>query len=169
MEEARRSYTWIQVYDFSVDAVYINKIYPQEALSGYFEEWISLQEESLKLAGESFAPQQLFRLSLQPEEIRGLKSLDAVGQQLYADTDPAAIFCREQAFRIEEENGTRIFVVHLPYARTEELSVSKQDGDLILTFRNETRRFHLPDKLSRRKLTGWTFENGELRIRMDYD
>ena len=169
LEEARRSYTWIQVYDFSVDAVYINKIYPQEALSGYFEEWIGLQEESLKLAGESFAPQQLFHLPLQPEEIRGLKSLDAVGQQLYADTDPAAIFCREQAFRIEEENGTRIFVVHLPYARTEELSVSKQDGDLILTFRNETRRFHLPDKLSRRTLTGWTFENGELRIRMDYD
>jgi len=169
LEEARRSYTWIQVYDFSVDAVYINKIYPQEALSGYFEEWIGLQEESLKLAGESFAPQQLFHLPLQPEEIRGLKSLDAVGQQLYADTDPAAIFCREQAFRIEEKNGTRIFVVHLPYARTEELSVSKQDGDLILTFRNETRRFHLPDKLSRRTLTGWTFENGELRIRMDYD
>jgi len=169
LEEARRSYTWIQVYDFGVDAVYVNKIYPEQALNGYFEEWIGLQEDSLKLAEESFTQQQLFRLPLQAEEIRGAEMLRRVAEQLYPDIDPAAVFCREQAFRMEEENGTRIFVVNLPYAKAEELSVSKQGGDLILTFRNETRRFHLPDKLSRRILTGWTFEEGHLRIHMDYD
>ncbi len=169
MEEARRSYTWIQAYDFGVDAVYINKIYPQEALNGYFEEWIGVQAESLKLAEESFAEQQIFHLPLQEDEIRGIEMLSAVGEQLYSEVEPATVFCREQAFHIEEEIGTRIFVIHLPYAKAEELSVCKEERDLILTIRNETRRFHLPDKLNRRKLTDWTFENGNLRIRMDYD
>ena len=169
LEEARRSYTWIQVYDFGVDAVYINKIYPQQALNGYFEDWIGLQEESLRLAEESFAQQKLFRLPLQEEELRGVDMLRRVGAQLYADADPADIFCREQPFRIEEQIGTRIFLIHLPYAKEEELAVTKQGGDLILTFRNETRRFHLPDKLSRRTLTDWSYEEGYLRIRMDYE
>ena len=39
----------------------------------------------------------------------------------------------------------------------------------LLKVRNELRRFHLPDKVSRRKMSGWSFENGELRVRMDYD
>lgn len=168
-EEARRSYTWLQIYDFGVDAVYVNKIYPREALDGYFADWIGLQEESLRLAKESFPAQHIFHLPLQEQELRGVELLAAVGERLYADIDPAAVFCREQAFWIEEEAGTRVFAVRLPYAEEEELQVSKEGGDLTLTFRNETRRFHLPDKLSRRTLTGWSFGEGILRIRMDYD
>lgn len=169
MDEARRSYTWIQVYDFAVDGVYVNKIYPEEALDGYFEDWIGLQRDSLTLAEESFSQQKRFYLPLQEEELRGVPMLSAVAKELYGDIDPAEIFCKEEAFHIEEENGTRIFVVNLPYATEQEIQVIKEKGDLILAVRNEIRRFHLPDKLSRRQLSGWSFEDGKLRIRMDYD
>lgn len=169
LDEARRSYTWIQLYDFGVDAVYLNKIYPDEALQGYFEDWIGLQKESIRLAQESFARQKLFYLPLQPDELRGIAMLSEVAESLYADCDPAQVFCTEQAFRIEEDSGTRIFVVTLPYANAEHLQVRKEKGDLILSYRNEMRRFHLPDKLNRRILTGWDYADGELRIRMDYD
>ena len=54
LEEARRSYSWLQAFDFGVDAVFINRILPAEALKGYFEAWIPLQEKSLQLARESF-------------------------------------------------------------------------------------------------------------------
>ncbi|WP_320950347.1 ArsA family ATPase, partial [Fusobacterium sp.] len=39
LEEARRNYTWLQLYNFNVDAVYMNKLYPKEAMEGYFEGW----------------------------------------------------------------------------------------------------------------------------------
>ena len=39
MEEARRCYTWLQVYDYGVDAVYVNRIFPDRALDGYFAAW----------------------------------------------------------------------------------------------------------------------------------
>lgn len=169
LDEARRSYTWLQVYDFGVDAVYVNKIYPQQALVGYFKAWIDLQAESLRLVEESFTQQKIFHLPLQEEELRGIDMLAAIADRMYREIDPADIFCKEQAFHIEEENGTRIFVIDLPYAAMHELNVVKEKGDLILSFRNETRRFHLPDKLSRRRLTGWSFEDGQMKIRMDYD
>ena len=38
------------MYDFGVDAVCINKIYPEEAMRGYFEGWQQMQRESLQLA-----------------------------------------------------------------------------------------------------------------------
>lgn len=168
MDEARRSYTWLQMYDFGVDAVYINKIYPQVALSGYFEDWDRLQRDSLTLARESFPGQRQFRLELLPDELQGLDALTRAGEQLYAGIDPASVFCREQAFQIEEHAGTRVLIVRLPYAREEELRVEKDGGDLLLKIQNQVRRFHLPELLGRRNLSGWTFEQGELSIRLDY-
>lgn len=168
MDEARRSYTCLQIYDFGVDAVYVNKIYPQAALSGYFEDWDRLQNDSLTLAQESFPGQRQFRLELLPDELQGLEALTKVGEQLYAGIDPATVFCREQAFQIEERAGTRVLTVRLPYAREEELWVEKDGGDLLLKIQNQARRFHLPELLGRRNLSGWTFEQGELSIRFDY-
>ena len=47
MDEARRSYTWINEYDFGVDAVYVNKIYPEEAMQGYFSGWTDMQAKDV--------------------------------------------------------------------------------------------------------------------------
>lgn len=169
MDEARRSYTWINEYDFGVDAVYVNKIYPEEAMQGYFAGWTDMQSKSLKLADQSFGNCRIFKLMLQEDELRGLDTLKSVGYKLYQGADPDAVFCREQAFKMEDEQGTRVFIVRLPYVSEKEIDVSKDGEDLILIVRNQTRRFHLPDKLRRRKMTSWSFIDGELRIRFDYD
>lgn len=169
MDEARRSYTWINEYDFGVDAIYVNKIYPEEAMQGYFAGWTDMQAESLRLAEQSFGDCEVFKLMLQEDELRGMEILKTVGCELYAESDPETVFSREQAFRMEDEQGTRLFIVKLPYVSEKEIDVSKDGEDLILVVRNQTRRFHLPDKVRRRKMTEWSFDNGELCIRFDYD
>ena len=177
MEEARRSYAWLQAYDFGVDAVYVNRLFPEEALEGYFGAWKELQEGSLKLAAESFPGQRLFTLELQSGELKGIPGLIKAAELLYAPpagaegagTDPSEVFCREAAFRMEDESGTRKFLVRLPHLRQEDIEVLQEGSDLILRVRNETRRFHLPDKVSRRYVSGWEYDGKELCIRMDYD
>ena len=169
LEEARRSYSWLQAYDFGVDAVFINRIFPAEALEGYFEAWIPLQEESLRTARESFPGQRIFTLQLQPRELRGLPRLLEAAELLYGEEDPSGVWCTEAAFRMEDEMGTRKFIVHLPHLQKEDIGVAQDGSDLILTVRNETRRFHLPDRVSRRHASGWTYDGKELCIHMDYD
>lgn len=169
LDEARRSYTWINEFDFGVDAVYVNKIYPEEAMKGYFEGWIDMQEEGLELAGQSFGTSRVFHLRLQDSELTGIDMLQSAADQMYGDTDPSQVFSKEPAFTMEEAHGTRTMVIRLPYAKKEEIKAEKKGDDLVLIVRNETRRFKLPEKVSRRKMSGWEFENGCLRIRFDYD
>ena len=147
----------------------MNRIFPDRALDGYFAAWAELQKESLKLAGESFPNQKIFLLELQDGEIRGIAKLREVSRILYGEEDPAQLYCTEQAFRMEDVQGTRNFIVRLPWMEEEDIQVKKEDGDLILTVRNETRRFHLPDRVSRRYVSGWTYDGEELTIHMDYD
>ena len=169
LEEARRNYTWLQLYNFNVDAVYMNKLYPKEAMEGYFEDWKNIQKDSIYLAEESFSEQKLFKLELQSGEIHGREALEKIAKILYKNINPAEVFCQTESFKIEEVNGTRILTIHLPFAKEENISVIKEKYDIIISLLNETRRFHLPDKLKTRKISEYSYKNGELKINMDYE
>jgi len=168
LEEARRSYTWLQLYDFGVDAVYMNKLYPEQALHGRFKGWKEIQEASLKHARESFCSQKFFMLELQKNELLGKKALYTAADLLYGEADPSEVFCSEKSFDIEEKNGTRVFTVSLPFADADDIFLLKEKSDLVLSFRNETRRFCLPETLSRRNISGYAYQNGRLCIDFDY-
>lgn len=170
LDEARRSFTWINEYDFGVDAVCINKIYPEEAMKGYFEGWQTMQRESLQLAAESFPGRKQFSLLLQESEIRGIPALEKAADELYGEDDPAQIYCKEEAFRMEydPETGVRSLIIALPYADPEEIRTEKEGDDLLLYVRNEVRRLRLPDILCRRDMEEWDFRSGELVIPFKY-
>ena len=169
LEEARRNYTWLQLYDFNVDAIYINKLYPSKAMEGYFKDWEDIQKQNIQLAEESFPEQKLFKLEMQNNEINGKESLEKIAKILYQNINPIEIFCQTEAFKIEDINGTRILSIKLPFLKAENISVKKEKCDIIISLLNETRRFHLPDKLKTRKITSYSYENSELKIFMDYD
>ncbi|WP_024468783.1 ArsA family ATPase [Treponema pedis] len=168
IEEARRSYTWLQLYDFGVDAIYMNKIYPEKALKNRFKSWAFKQEESIKLVRESFSEQKFFQLELQEDELLGMEKLLKAARIMYGESDPFQVFCSEIAFSIEEVCGTRIFVINLPFADEKSIFVLKEKSDIVLSFRNETRRFSLPDNLKRRNMTSYFYKDGRLRISFDY-
>lgn len=169
LEEARRNYTWLQLYNFNVDAIYINKLYPSKAMEGYFKDWEDIQKHNIQLAEESFSEQKLFKLEMQNNEINGKESLEKIAKILYQNINPIEIFCQTEAFKIEDINGTRILSIKLPFLKAENISVKKEKDDIIISLLNERRRFHLPDKLRTRKITSYSYENSELKIFMDYD
>ncbi|ATV36689.1 ArsA family ATPase [Fusobacterium pseudoperiodonticum] len=169
LEEARRNYTCLQLYDFNVDAIYINKLYPEKAMEGYFKDWEDIQKHNIQLAEESFSEQKLFKLEMQNNEINGKESLEKIAKILYQNINPIEIFCQTEAFKMDDINGTRILSIKLPFLKAENISVKKEKDDIIISLLNERRRFHLPDKLRTRKITSYSYENSELKIFMDYD
>ena len=169
LEEARRNYTCLQLYDFNVDAIYINKLYPEKAMEGYFKDWEDIQKHNIQLAEESFSEQKLFKLEMQNNEINGKESLEKIAKILYQNINPIEIFYQTEAFKMDDINGTRILSIKLPFLKAENISVKKEKDDIIISLLNERRRFHLPDKLRTRKISSYSYENSELKIFMDYD
>ena len=83
LEEARRTYIRLQMLKYHVDAVYINKIYPQEALKGYFSAWEELQKSSLQYAKEVFSEQTIYKMALQDRELYGIPALLEAAEEMY--------------------------------------------------------------------------------------
>ena len=169
IEEAKRNYTWLKLYGFNVDVIYLNKLYPAEMLTGYFSEWEKYQQESIEIVQESFHKQKIFMLELQNNEILGKEKLDDIGEIFYTTCNPLSIFTKTEDFFIEDKNGTRTLCIELPFVKDrDEISAFKDGNDIVISWLNETRRFHLPEKLRKREISDYIYEYGYLKIKMDY-
>lgn len=169
IEEAKRNYTWLKLYGFNVDVIYLNKLYPAEMLTGYFSDWEKYQQESIEIVQESFHKQKIFMLELQNNEILGKEKLDDIGEIFYTTCNPLSIFTKTEDFFIEDKNGTRTLCIELPFVKDrDEISAFKDGNDIVISWLNETRRFHLPEKLRKREISDYIYEYGYLKIKMDY-
>ena len=138
IEEAARSYMWLSAFDFGVDAVMINRIWPDEALEGDFAPWKDIQKEHLEEIEARFPNQKKFFLQLQREEVRGMTMLRLSAEALYGkesggESDPARIFCEEEAytFRRDISDGSWCLLVRLPGAEKEEFQFYLIDGFIV--------------------------------------
>ena len=81
-------------------------------------------------------------MELQNDEIVGLKALEKTGDKIFGDKDVMEVMIKEKIYEINEKE--HCLTVYLPFAKKDELNLGVTDNDLIISYRNETRRFAIP-------------------------
>lgn len=163
IKETKRNFTWLQLYDYNVDAVIVNKVYPSEALEGYFSQWIKLQEQGLTELRESFTDIPLFSLELQKQELKSLEILSKMGM-LYGKEDPYQVFVSRKIFDLFQQGENHRLEIYLPFADKKEMDLSQSNGEIHLSIKNEKRCFALPDAVKGKDIIGAKLEAGVLAI-----
>ncbi|MCC3868175.1 ArsA family ATPase [Terrisporobacter mayombei] len=164
IKEAKRNFTCLHLYNYNVDAIIVNKIYPKEAMEGYFSKWIKMQDEGLKEIEESFSEIPRYYLELQKGEIRNIEVLKKVGDELFEDDDLTKVLFKKDIFTIEKSKESTIMRILLPFADKRELDLRQDKNEIVLSVKNETRRFPLPVDLYDKEITGAKFIDGYLLI-----
>lgn len=164
IQEAKRNFTCVHLFNYNVDAVIVNRIYPQQAMEGYFSKWADMQREALKEIEESFSEIPKFYLELQESELRTVVRLTQAGELLYGDISPEEVLFSEEIYRVEHTEGKQILKIYLPFAEKEELLLEQSRGEVILGVKNEIRRFPLPTEMQEKEISSAKYENGYLYI-----
>lgn len=168
IKEAKRNFTYLHLYDYNVDAVVINKIYPQESLPGYFTKWIANQENGLQDIRSSFAGLPLFQMELLPYELHTPDRLEKAAEMIYGDVDPMAVLFNETIFSLDEEADSYRFCIRLPFLDKNEIDLLQKGDELFVNVGNQYRSFVLPPKLKGKAVTGAEYADGKLRITFPY-
>src|ERR671919_365625 len=85
--EARRTYTYLSLFGYRVDAVVANRLLPDAVADPWFERWKALHLEHLRSIEEGFAPLPVLKVDLAPGELVGLDALREFGDAVYGDLD----------------------------------------------------------------------------------
>lgn len=163
IKETKRNFTCLHLYDYNVDAIIVNKVYPQEALEGYFNKWVTLQEEGLRELEESFREIPIFKLMLQKHELNSVPVLEAISS-FYDEVNPAEILTTQKIFSVVKEGDAHRLDIYLPFMEKEEVDLGQNGGEIHIAIRNEKRCFSLPANLHGKDIVSAKLENGVLAI-----
>ena len=107
--EARRAYTYLNLYDYGVDAVVVNRLLPDAVNDPYFARWREAQERHMKTIEASFAPIPILTARLFDREMFGLEALAELAEDVFEEVDPLrpSVPRRDPRHRQERERVRR--------------------------------------------------------------
>lgn len=164
VKEAQRSFTYLNLYNYSVDAVIINRVIPEQVKDDYFKAWKDIHKKYRKLIEDSFYPIPIFEVPLYSEEIVGLKMLARMGQELFKNTSPTEIYYNTQTQQIVKEGDGYLLSIYMPFVDKKDLSLSQKGDELIIRAGNFKRNIILPRTLLNYEVKGAKFVEETLKI-----
>jgi arsenite-transporting ATPase len=166
IDEARRTFTYLNLYGFLTDAVVVNRVFPAE-VGEYFGPWRALQQEHLATVRESFAPVPVLCAPYFPLEVVGEDALDGLGDALFAGHAPEGVLHQSVTQELTlDEQGARLRL-ELPFARKGEVGLKKVGRELIVRVDGHKRTLMLPPAVADYRPSGATLSGGALHITFD--
>ncbi|MBO1627769.1 MULTISPECIES: ArsA family ATPase [Bacillus] len=166
IKEAQRSFTYLNLYDYNVDAIMINRVIPDTVTDSYFQAWKDAQKKYKALIQDSFQPLPIYEAPMFEQEVIGLPMLERVGDALFKDdAEPTAVKFNGRTQYVKKDGDAYIFVLSIPFSDKSELSLNQKGDELIIRAGSVKRNITLPKTLTHLSVQGAKFEGDVLNIR----
>lgn len=162
--EARRTYTYLSLFGYRVDAVVVNRLLPDDVSDPWFDRWKATHAAHLAEIGEAFAPLPVLKARLADRELVGVEALRGLGRELFGDEDPSVAMHEGSVLEVTQREGAWVLALELPFAEREDVTLSRKGDELLVTIGGQRRAILLPDSLRRRRVTDAVVHGGRLEV-----
>lgn len=167
VEETKRNYMYMNLYNYNVDGLYINRVLPKEMNNPFFNQWLQIQEKYIKEIQESFGALPIYTIPWYEEELKGQMAVRRMAKEALTDAD---------IFDIKTIHGKEVFTqnekgylldVALPGADKKEMDLYQSRTDVVIKLKNFKRNIPLPNILRSYFITSAKLEEGILHIQFE--
>jgi arsenite/tail-anchored protein-transporting ATPase len=162
--EARRTYTYLGLFGYRVDAIVVNRIIPEDVTDPYFGKWKDIQAEHLQTVRESFEPVPILTVRLFDRELVGVPLLDEMATEVYGDRDVTTVLFHDEPIRVRRRGSSYVLVLRLPFVSRDDMDVHRRGDELFVRVGSYKRNLILPATLQRLEVRGATFAGEHLEI-----
>jgi len=168
IENAKRTYIQSSIYGINTDLLIINKILPSEVKDEYFSEWIKIQDEYINRCQLEFANLPIKKLQLFRKEVKGIKDLKMLADELYKNEDPSKVYSINEGIEFKERDKGIEIIVPAPLVKKEDLEIERIGDELIINVETEIGKSRimlpLPFIAYKYSLKSAKFFNGKIHI-----
>jgi len=144
LKETQRAYMYFCLYRMHIDAIVMNRIFPEGVRDVYFSEWKKNQETYRKKAEEYFSPLPILSVPLFREEVLGYEQLKRMAEEVYAGKNPLDHFYSGELYRLEKKDGAYRLLLKLPFASKEDIVLNTFAEELSIRLGGYKRLIPLP-------------------------
>jgi len=167
VDEARRTFTYLNLYGFLTDAVVVNRVFPADVDGGYFGPWRARQLQTLEEVRAGFAPVPVLTAPFFASEVVGVERLDALGGALFDGVVASDLLHARLAQELVVEDGSATLRLDLPFAQKGDIALRKIGAEVIVRVDDHKRTVVLPPALAGYRAAGASFADGALELRFD--
>jgi arsenite-transporting ATPase len=165
--EAQRTYTYLNLFGYRVDAIVANRLLPDAVSDPYFDRWKELQARHMETINDSFAPVPVLTARLREQELVGIGLLEGLGAEVYGDSDPAGVLYADDPMSIDKAGESYLLSLKLPFATRDEIELSIKGDELFVKVGPYRRTIMMPKVLTSRVLTAAQMREDRLEITFD--
>jgi arsenite/tail-anchored protein-transporting ATPase len=165
LAEARRSFTYLNLYGFNTDAVIVNRVLPASAGNDCFSGWRSIQAKYEEEIRAAFSPLPILHVPWMETEVVGLAMLERVAASAFTEVDPAAVLHTGRVEEVRCEGGEYFLDLAVPFAARGDIHLSQRGDELTIQVGPFKRKTLLPRVLAGRPVGSARFVEQRLHIR----
>jgi arsenite-transporting ATPase len=153
VEETKRNFMYLNLYNFNVDGLYINRIIPQDIDNSFFAEWKQLQNKYLEEIKSVFLNIPIYKIKWYEVDINGIQGLERVVADSLQDENLFGVLkTTVNETYSKTDNGYRLDV-YLPFTDKKEFELFESGTDIIVKIGNFKRNIPLPNVIRKYSLT----------------
>jgi len=171
VEETKRNYMYVNLYNFNVDGLYVNRILPADVGNAFFDQWITIQKEYLDSIKDCFQALPIYEIPWYDEEVRGVEAIQRIVDDVLAKREDGAdvfeskVITQRESF-LQNDLGYQL-EVFVPCAEKGDVDLWQASTDVVIKIGNFKRNIPLPNVLRTYQITGAKLEEGKLRIQFE--
>lgn len=165
LAEAKRSFTYLNLFGFNTDAIIVNRVLPDEAGKGFFAHWRDIQKKYEEEIVLNFQPLPILKAPMMQKEVIGLPILEELADIVYGEQVPSAMLYRGRTETIREEDGDMLLELSIPFVEKADLDLTQTGDELTVDAGAYKRKVILPRTLMGREVIGAKYAKDRLIIR----
>ncbi|HTO01830.1 MAG TPA: ArsA family ATPase [Microthrixaceae bacterium] len=163
--EARRTYTYLALFGYHIDAVVVNRVLPESVEGEWMARWRSSQQVHLDTIADCFGELPILMAEHTGAEVVGMEQLGEFGGSLWGEVNPSDRLHEGRPMRMAKEGESVVLSIGLPFTESSDIELSRTGDDLFVAVGPHRRSLALPESLRRRDVDSAKVADGSLRIR----
>ena len=164
VEETKRSYMYLNLYNFNVDGIYINRIIPSEVNNNFFDTWKQIQKKYIEELDEVFWGIPTYKIKWYNSDVNGVQGLEKVIKDSFGDRKIFDVLKTTENETIKKVDQGYLLDLYIPFVDKSHFDLYQSDTEVIIKIGNFKRNIPIPDVIRKYSVDSAKLENERLKI-----
>lgn len=164
VEETKRNYMYMNLYNFHVDGLFINRILPKDIDNPFFGEWIDIQNLYIEELEAIFDGVPIYKIPWFETDLNGIEGIDKIVKSTLEGWEVFKTIDMQKGETYEKTQEGYVLKLFLPTIQSKDLDMHESTSDIIIKVGNFKRNIPKPNALRSYHITGAKFVDQMLLI-----
>jgi arsenite-transporting ATPase len=166
INETMRSYTYLCLYNKTVECLIVNKVLPPDVDGKFMRKKLEEQGAYMELIHEAFDPLKIMYAYQLQTEMMGSEKLDEMADMIFGDTDPTEVYAKTSPMHFETDGDIDKLYIKMPFVEKDDVELYRgNNNSIIIKAGDQKRTVALPMTLGDAEMLGAEFGDEGLIVK----